>query len=112
MTFNIEFTDVAEMEVQEIFLWLLGRAPELAGQWQAGLERVVDSLRELPLRCPEAPESHAFEAEVRQILYRPYRVLFTLIDADGDGTTDTVRILHVRHGARLRPGETAEQATE
>jgi plasmid stabilization system protein ParE len=100
VTFRIEFTDVADMEVQDVFLWLLGRSPEQAGRWQAGLERAVDSLGQFPTRCPLAPESGAFDVPVRQLLYGSYRILFTLADADDDGTLDTVRILHVRHGAR------------
>jgi plasmid stabilization system protein ParE len=103
--FLIEFTDVAEMEVQDTFLWLLGRSPDHAGRWQAGLEASVNSLAEFPTRCPLAPESDQFDVEVRQQLYGRYRILFTLVDADGDGAEDTVRILHVRHGARRFLGQ-------
>ena len=49
--------------------------------------------------------------EVRQMLYRQgrttYLVLFCLVDADHDGKEDTVRVLHVRHGAQ-RPIGTSE----
>lgn len=100
MIFRIEFTDVAEMEVQDTLLWLLGHSPEHADRWQQGLEKAISSLTELPARCPLAPEGDAFVVEVRQLLYRSYRILFTLVDADEDGVPDTVRILHVRHGAR------------
>jgi plasmid stabilization system protein ParE len=106
--FRIEFTDVADMEVQEIFLWLLGRSPVQAGRWQEGLEKAVNSLAEQPTRCPLAPEHARFDVEVRQLLYRSYRILFTLVDTDGDGDRDTVRILHVRHGARRWLGEESE----
>jgi plasmid stabilization system protein ParE len=100
VTFRIEFTDAADMEVQDTFLWLLGRSPEQADRWQAGLEQAVNSLTQFPGRCPLAPESDAFAVPVRQLLYGSYRVLFTLVDSDDDGAPDTVRILHVRHGAR------------
>lgn len=100
MSYAVEFTDVAELEVRNALLWLMSRAPEQAEAWQEGLERAVLSLSELPGRCRLAPENDAFDAEVRQRLYGAYRILFTLIDADGDGSPDTVRILHVRHGAQ------------
>ncbi|MGV3724800.1 MAG: type II toxin-antitoxin system RelE/ParE family toxin [Actinomycetota bacterium] len=100
MRFLVEFTDVAEMEVQDTFLWLLGRSPLQAGRWQSGLEQAFDSLEQLPARCPLAPEDSAFDVEVRQLLYASYRILFTLVDGDDDGVADTVRVLHVRHGAR------------
>ena len=109
MTYRVEFTDVADMEAQDAFLWLLDRSPVQAGRWQEGLERAVGSLVELPTRCLLAPENHLFEAEVRQLLYGSYRILFTLIDADQDGFADTVRILHVRHGARLGLGEIPQE---
>lgn len=42
---------------------------------------------------------------MRQLLFGGYRVLYTVVDANDDGTPDTVRILHVRHGARRRLNE-------
>jgi plasmid stabilization system protein ParE len=105
VTFRVEFTEVADMEVHDTFLWLLGRSPKHAGQRQEGLEQAIRSLTEFPSRCPLAPESDAFEVEVRQLLYRSHRILFTLVDVDEDGDLDTVGILHVRHGARRRLDE-------
>ncbi len=110
-TFGVEFTDVADGEVQDILLWLIGRAPERAGRWQVGLENAINSLAQFPTRRPLAPENDAFAFEVRQLLYGAYRILFTLVDTDGDGIADTVRILHVRHGARRPRGQTDQDET-
>lgn len=103
MTFRVEFPDVAEMEANEAFMWLLSRSPERAGRWQAGLDVALGSLPEFPNRCALAPETELLDVEVRQLLYQAYRILFTVLDLDEDGVP--VRILHVRHGARLRLGE-------
>jgi plasmid stabilization system protein ParE len=100
MTYGVEVTDVADMETQEIFLWMVGHSPENAGRWINGLDQAIDSLSTFPTRCPLAPENDTFVEEVRQHLYGRYRILFTLLDVDDDGVPDTVRILHVRHGAR------------
>ena len=108
MTYEIEFTDVAEMETEDILFWWIGRSPEQARRWQEGLERTITTLKELPRRCALAPESEVFAAEVRQLLYGNYRILFTILDADADGEEETVRILHVRHGARRPFGESEE----
>ena len=70
----------------------MGRAPERAERWQDGLEKAVASLEEFPERCVLVPEVSTQERQVRQLLYGAYRLLFTLMD--------TVRILHVRHGAQ------------
>lgn len=54
-------------------------------------------LSDYPQRCPLAPESDAFDVHIQQLLYgrrrHRYRVLFTI-------QGKTVRILHIRHGAR------------
>ena len=100
MSYKVEFTDVADMEVENILLWIMGRAPERAERWQDGLEKAVASLEEFPGRCALVPEVSSPQRQVRQLLYGAYRLLFTLLDTDGDGDLDTVRILHVRHGAQ------------
>jgi len=100
MSYQVEFTDVADMEVENILLWIMGRAPERAERWQGGLEKAVASLEEFPGRCVLVPEVSTPERQVRQLLYGAYRLLFTLLDTNGDGDLDTVRILHVRHGSQ------------
>ncbi|MBW3625799.1 MAG: type II toxin-antitoxin system RelE/ParE family toxin [Armatimonadetes bacterium] len=112
MTYRIEFTDVADKEIHEILFWMIGRSPERAGRWQEGLEESVYSLSEHPRRCALAPEDKAFPVEIRQKLYGVFRILFTLVDADGDGQEDTVRILHIRHGARRFIHETDRNGEE
>jgi len=100
MSYRVEFTDVADMEVQNILLWIIGRTPDRAEHWQEGLESAVRSLEEFPGRCALVPEVSSTARQVRQLFYGMYRLLFTLVDADGDGSMDTVHILHVRHGAQ------------
>jgi len=100
MSYHVEFTDVADMEVEAIFLWIMGRPLERAERWQDGLEKAVQSLEDLPNRCALVPGASTPERQVRQLLYGGYRLLFTLLDTNGDGDLDTVRILHVRHGAQ------------
>ncbi len=105
MKLRVELTDVADMEVKEAVIKLISYSPEFAGEWQEGLEAAIESLTEMPRRCRLAPEDDLHSAEIRQLLYRSHRVLFTLVDTDNDGEEDTVRILHVRHGARRYLGE-------
>ncbi len=88
MNYEVEFTDVAHMEVQDILLWMIGRDPNGAKRWQEGLETAAESLSMFPRRCPLAPENEAFDVEARQLLYGAYRILYTLIDSDDDGEND------------------------
>lgn len=50
MTFDLEFTEPAEAEIEEIYFWILGRSPDRADDWREGLLAAVDSLRQFPTR--------------------------------------------------------------
>jgi plasmid stabilization system protein ParE len=83
--------------------WLLAQQAGEAGlRWFQKLKAAIDSLSQLPHRCPLAPENENFPFELRQLLYgrKPHqvRVLFTI-------EADMVIILHIRHGRRRRLGE-------
>ena len=100
MSYDVVWSEAAEAEADDAYFWLLGRSPNYAAKWLSGLRLAVDSLSDFPEPCPLAREHMLFSSPVRQHLYGKYRILFSIVDADGDGTLDTVRILHARHGAR------------
>lgn len=62
----------------------------------------IASLKEMPARCRIAPESEDIGQEVRLLLRgrsnRTYKIYYT-IDYETP-STGTVRVFHVRHGAR------------
>ena len=97
MAFRVLVDPVALVEAEEAYLWLLERAPREARAWFDGLWKAIESLRDMPNRCPIAAESIALERSIRQLLFgKPpdvYRVLFVVVN-------DEVRILRIRHGAR------------
>ena len=113
MTYRIDISDAAEAEAQTAYLWHSRSSPERAGEWYAGLLRAIESLAEMPGRCALAREDQYFDREIRQLLYgrgrNTYRILFTIIDAEGD-EDPVVRILHLRHTAQRTLGapESAE----
>jgi plasmid stabilization system protein ParE len=76
---------------------------QFSNGWFLALEEAIASLANFPQRCPLAPENAEFPFEVRQLLYgrKPhvYRILFTLVESD------TVYILHIRHGRRMPRSE-------
>ncbi len=112
MNFTVETSDVADAEIDAAYLQLSARNPEFAGRWLEGIYRTLDTLSLFPTRHARVAESDVLGREVRRMLYRNgrtiYRILFTLIDADGDGEADTVRVLRVRHGARQSLGQPTE----
>ena len=102
ITFRVELTAQADHDLNDILEWLLAQHAGEAGlRWFLNLESARNSLSELPHRYSLAPESAEFPFEVRQLIYRRkphfYRMLLTV-------DTDTVIILHVRHGRRLPLG--------
>ena len=102
MRYQVLITASAEADLDEAYCWLSERAREAAVNWYNGVLDAFLSLETFPERCPLAPESRAFKREIRQLLHgkrqHAYRILF-------DVSEETVRILHVRHGARehLKP---------
>jgi plasmid stabilization system protein ParE len=96
----------AQADIAEAHRWLAERDPEAADRWFNGLYDKLGSLERFPERCPLAPESQFFSAEIREAFHghrqHKYRILFTV-------TVDEVHILHVRHGARLALGEAAPE---
>jgi len=98
MTFLVEVTAEAEKDLTSISHWLISRHAGHAGvRWSQALEEAIATLSQFPKRCALAPENRIFPFEVRHLFYghKPhiYRILFTI-------ETNTVYVLHVRHGRR------------
>ncbi|MBR8831298.1 MAG: hypothetical protein N5P05_001513 [Chroococcopsis gigantea SAG 12.99] len=107
MKYRIEISSLAEAEADRAFLRLSQvTSPAKAVQWYSGLLQAIDSLSQMPKRCPLARENEYFSQEIRQLLYgrgrNSYRVLFTILEGQ---YTSTVRILHIRHTLRRTIGE-------
>jgi toxin ParE1/3/4 len=102
MAYRVEIARRAEVDLEELYRWVVGRAPQQGARWFNGLERSVLSLGQHPKRCPVAPESFASGDPVRVLTYgrkpHAYRIFF-MVDDD----TEIVRVLHVRRGARQPP---------
>lgn len=102
MAYRVEIARRAEADLEELYLWVVERAPQQGARWFNGLERAVLSLDQHPKRCPVAPESFDPNRPVRVLLYgrkpHAYRIFFTI-----DDDADIVRVVHVRRGARQRP---------
>jgi plasmid stabilization system protein ParE len=103
MAYRVEIARSAEADLEELYLWVVARVPQRGAKWFNGLERAVLSLDQHPKRCPVAPESIDPDHPVRVLNYgrKPhvYRIFFAVDDA-----TNVVRVVHVRRGARRRPG--------
>ncbi|MBI2186125.1 MAG: type II toxin-antitoxin system RelE/ParE family toxin [Acidobacteria bacterium] len=109
MAYRVELAKSAEIQLEELYLWVIERAPTQGAAWFNGLEHAILSLEQLPKRCRIAPESFDPNRPVRVLTYgrRPhvYRVFFTV-----DDSTRVVRVVHIQRGARQRPAPSALDA--
>ncbi|MBC7822291.1 MAG: type II toxin-antitoxin system RelE/ParE family toxin [Candidatus Parcubacteria bacterium] len=107
MKYRLEISSVAESEADSAFLRLSQvTSPTKASQWYSGLLQAIESLTQMPKRCPLARENEYFSQEIRQLLYgrgrSSYRLLFTILEGQN---VSTVRILHIRHASQQPVGE-------
>lgn len=110
MKYRIEISSVAEAEADSAFLQLSQTtSPTKAGHWYSGLLQAIESLSQMPKRCPLARENEYFSQEIRQLLYgrgrSSYRILFTILE---EQEASTIRILHIRHGTQQTLGQDPE----
>ena len=81
MKYRIEISSVAEAEADSAFLRLSQVVSSTrASEWYSGLLQAIESLSQMPKRCPIARENNYFSQEIRQLLYgkgrNSYRILF------------------------------------
>ena len=100
MAYRVEFRPKAEHDLETLYRQRIQEAPLHGPRWVSGLEDAIHSLREMPERRPAVRRLSRPKAAVRQFLYgrysHVYKVYFTI-------ESNTVWILHIRHGARRQP---------
>ena len=100
MNYRVIITPEAESDLRKAYSFIRKQgAPLAARKWIAGARKEIKTLARFPLRTPLAPEAHAFDEPIRELLYGKgqrgtYRILYTIIDK-------CVFVLHVRHGSML-----------
>ena len=93
--FQIELSKEAKANIREVFFFIHERSPQNGETWVRGLYQRINTLKSMPDRCGLIREHKAFEDEVRELLYRSHRVIFTI-----DVERLCVKILTVRHSSR------------
>ena len=96
MKYRVRIETRATRDIDEASGWIAAVAPGAAERWFNAIEEEIYSLELFPTRCPRAREDGLFPYELRQLVYGRrqgrYRIIFTI-------RGQTVRVLHVRHGA-------------
>jgi len=93
MSFKVVVEKEAEEDMKDAVRWIAQYSPDKATLWYFDATEAIESLEHFPARCPLAPESKKFGAEIRHLIFSKYRILFIIED-------ETVYVLRVRHQAQ------------
>ena len=100
MKYRVIITPEAESDLRKMYSYIRKQgAPLAARKWITGVRKEIKALANFPHRTPLAPEAHAFDEPIRELLYGKgqrgtYRIIYTVID-------NCVFVLHIRHGSML-----------
>ena len=99
MVCRIVVSDRAETDLEDAFIYLAERSPVAAARWYRHVRIAIESLSEMPARCPLAPETAKLGFNLRHLVIGQhpsrYRIVFRIIEENQE-----VHVLTVRHGAR------------
>ncbi len=96
---NIFITQSAEQDIkQAVAWWSENRSPAQAANWYKHVFLAIDTLREMPQRCPAARETIDYKLNLRQLLFgmgrkATHRIIFDISEND-------VRIWRILHLSR------------
>lgn len=93
MSFNVIVEQEAEEDLKVTAQWIAQYSPDKATLWYFDATEAIESLQYFPARCPLAPESKRFGAEIRHLIFGKHRILFIVDD-------ENVYVLRVRHQAQ------------
>jgi len=101
--YQVEVSEPAEAEIDNAYHYLLLCSPRAATNLRNGFAKAIQSLTQMPSRCPFAPENGRLDKPVRQLLHKngsaTYRILFIVIESIDDNPS-LVRVIRVLHGAQ------------
>jgi plasmid stabilization system protein ParE len=100
--YGVMVTPEAETGIVDAFLYILERSPLYAEKWLRALYKKIDSLEQMPERCPLARENDYFEDTLRHLVFKSYRIIFRVEEAKR-----VVQILYLRHAKQQAFGEPA-----
>ena len=104
--YAVMITPTAEADAVEAFEYIRARSPVNAARRLRGLYESIEKL-EMLAGVGRAMESDLLGVELRQLVYKSHRVLFSVDEKRGQ-----VTVHYIRHGARRRLGEEFEQSEQ
>jgi plasmid stabilization system protein ParE len=104
--YGVIVTPEAEAGIVAAFQYILERSPLNAEKWLRALYKKIDSLEQMPERCPLARENEYFEDTLRHLVFKSHRIIFRI-----DEAKRSVQVLYVRHAKQRAVGEPIDDDT-
>jgi len=98
--FRVIVTPEAQTGIKEAFAYIQAASPLNAAHWLQALYREIDTLERFPERCGYARERAYLDEDLRQLLFKSHRIVFSVNKSE-----KRVYVLYVRHASRLAVGE-------
>jgi plasmid stabilization system protein ParE len=98
VAYQVVLANSAKADADQIYDWVIERAPLRGPEWFEELIDCLYSLEKLPERCPLAREAKAAKRSIRCLLFGKRRGLYRIL-YEIDEARQTVWVLHIRHGA-------------
>ena len=99
MAYRVELAKSAEAQLEELYSWVIDRAPNQGAAWFNGFEKAILSLEQFSKRCRIAAERFDPNQAVRVLNCgrspHVYHLFFAVDDA-----AKVVRVVHIRRAAR------------
>ena len=107
MKYQVIVTPEAQTGIRESLVYIHERSPLNAVRWLQALYEEIDTLERFPERCAFAREREYLDENLRQLVFKSHRIVFTV-----EKKKKRVYVLYVRHARRRAVGETAEDEAE
>lgn len=102
MAYRVSLTATAEADAYAAFERIREISPARAEKWLWDLFAAIQTLEEMPARCPLIAEADEVGQALRHLLYgkrtSTYRIIFDIQEQSDEGPR--VRVLRIWHGTR------------
>ena len=92
MGFSLVISEDAQREIEAYAVYISGDDPRAATRWASDVQTALESLREMPARCPVVREARLARTGFRHLLVHSHRILFRV-----DDEVRAVRIIRFVH---------------
>src|SRR5437899_7135125 len=98
MAYRVDLSELAHSDIENAIAWLKQRSETAADRFNKAVLSAIDSLEQMPRRCPIAPETRSFLIEIRHLIFGDgalqFRIIFgvSVEEISGEGVVTIYRV--------------------